>query len=241
VAAAIKIRSSVGDYLMKTLRITASVVALTLGAFVSTSGQQPVAPPPKPADSGPSLEVTIKFIQEKMNSQGQVGYIYAKSDTPAVRTPMHYEVSSVLADHKPCSLSATETTLGTVEFADGTPLTDGDVPTRILETKTVSFKDVEKITVESVQDRGNRGFTEQARPEVTVTVTPPIFYLVLSASKAVFSSHKTVTYGMQPVESGDYKLKEQFFEFRDEDTANRVAKAMVHAVELCGGGNKDPF
>jgi hypothetical protein len=23
--------------------------------------------------------------------------------------------------------------------------------------------------------------------------------------------------------------------------ANRVAKALVHAVELCGGGNKDPF
>ncbi len=29
--------------------------------------------------------------------------------------------------------------------------------------------------------------------------------------------------------------------FRDEETANRVAKAMVHAVELCGGGNKEPF
>lgn len=29
--------------------------------------------------------------------------------------------------------------------------------------------------------------------------------------------------------------------FADEDTANRVAKAMVHAIELCGGGDKDPF
>ena len=30
--------------------------------------------------------------------------------------------------------------------------------------------------------------------------------------------------------------------FLDEDTANRVAKAMVHAVELCGGGSKpEPF
>jgi hypothetical protein len=29
--------------------------------------------------------------------------------------------------------------------------------------------------------------------------------------------------------------------FADEDTANRVAKAMIHAVELCGGGDKDPF
>jgi hypothetical protein len=30
--------------------------------------------------------------------------------------------------------------------------------------------------------------------------------------------------------------------FRDEDMANRVAKALVHAVELCGGGGKpEPF
>jgi hypothetical protein len=31
--------------------------------------------------------------------------------------------------------------------------------------------------------------------------------------------------------------------FRDEDTANHVAKAMIHAMELCGGGvtKKDLF
>jgi hypothetical protein len=28
------------------------------------------------------------------------------------------------------------------------------------------------------------------------------------------------------------------FFFGDEGMANRVAKAMIHAVELCGGGNK---
>jgi hypothetical protein len=31
------------------------------------------------------------------------------------------------------------------------------------------------------------------------------------------------------------------FYFPSEEMANRLAKAMVHAVELCGGGNKDPF
>jgi hypothetical protein len=30
-------------------------------------------------------------------------------------------------------------------------------------------------------------------------------------------------------------------EFLDEEIANRIAKAMSHAVELCGGGSKDPF
>jgi hypothetical protein len=35
--------------------------------------------------------------------------------------------------------------------------------------------------------------------------------------------------------------EENFFSFTDANLADRVAKAMVHAVELCGGGNKDKF
>jgi hypothetical protein len=34
---------------------------------------------------------------------------------------------------------------------------------------------------------------------------------------------------------------EWYFYFFDQDLANRVAKAMVHGIELCGGGNKSPF
>jgi hypothetical protein len=29
--------------------------------------------------------------------------------------------------------------------------------------------------------------------------------------------------------------------FSDPSLADRMAKALVHAIELCGGGNKDPF
>ena len=32
-----------------------------------------------------------------------------------------------------------------------------------------------------------------------------------------------------------------FFPFTDADLADRVAKALTHAVELCGGGSKEPF
>jgi hypothetical protein len=31
------------------------------------------------------------------------------------------------------------------------------------------------------------------------------------------------------------------FRFTDANLADRVAKAILHAVELCGGGNKDKF
>jgi hypothetical protein len=226
---------------MKSLHATLSILAFGLIASSSGSAQQPVAPPPKPTDIGPSLAGTMQFIQERMNSQGQVGYIYAQSSNPALRSATHYEISAVLANPVTCSLSATETAVATLELANGKPLIDGDAPTRTVWASTVFFKEVEKITVESVQDRENRGLAEDARPEVTATVTPPIFYLVFSASKAVFPNHSTSTHGEQPAESRDVKVKEQHFTFRDEDTANRVAKAMVHAVELCGGGNKDPF
>jgi len=34
---------------------------------------------------------------------------------------------------------------------------------------------------------------------------------------------------------------EKDFALYDESLANRIAKALVHAVELCGGGSKEPF
>ncbi|HTV51464.1 MAG TPA: hypothetical protein VME21_09760 [Steroidobacteraceae bacterium] len=32
-----------------------------------------------------------------------------------------------------------------------------------------------------------------------------------------------------------------YFEFTDPRLADRVARALTHAIELCGGGNQDPF
>jgi hypothetical protein len=34
----------------------------------------------------------------------------------------------------------------------------------------------------------------------------------------------------------DVTFKKNSLTFRDEETANKVAKAMTHAMELCGGG-----
>lgn len=41
------------------------------------------------------------------------------------------------------------------------------------------------------------------------------------------------------VRRGDGTFNE--LDFTDQTMADRVAKALVHAIELCGGGNKDPF
>jgi hypothetical protein len=58
----------------------------------------------------------------------------------------------------------------------------------------------------------------------------------LSASNAVFSAHTSTTKGNQAPVEKDLTGKTTGITTRDEDTANRVAKAMTHAMELCGGG-----
>ena len=75
-----------------------------------------------------------------------------------------------------------------------------------METDTIPFKQVEKITVEKKLDLEYQALAEAAHPEITVTVTPPVFYVKFWASSAVFSVHASYT------------------------------KAMTHAMELCGGG-----
>lgn len=52
--------------------------ALLTGPAVS---QQTVAPPPKPSDSGRSLPVTMKFIQDKLNGIGKVTYVLSWQNT----------------------------------------------------------------------------------------------------------------------------------------------------------------
>jgi hypothetical protein len=118
---------------------------------------------------------------------------------------------------------------------------------RAVDTSAISFKDVEKIAVQSMQDGMNRRSAEHAQPEFVTSVTPPVFSLTLTSSKPFGSLHSTFTRGKQPPVVRDFTAKdavskEYGFTFRDEETANRIAKAMLHAIELCGGGSKpEPF
>jgi hypothetical protein len=100
---------------------------------------------------------------------------------------------------------------------------------------------VEKITVEHILDFSNRHFAESGHPEFTATAATPVFFVELSASKTLFIRHESNTIDKQAPVVTDKPLKEAGLVFRDEETANRVAKAILHAVELCGGGNKEPF
>jgi hypothetical protein len=84
----------------------------------------------------------------------------------------------------------------------------------------LSLLRIGKIEVMSVEEAIDRENARSGHPESRVTVTPPTFVLLITTS------------------DGDRRE----LLFINETLADRVAKAMVHAAELCGAGaNKEPF
>jgi hypothetical protein len=231
------------------------LLAVNFCVFMSASAvtQQSVAPPPMPvkaepvaapAASGPTLAETMKFIQEKLKEQGQVEF----TETVSVQNQPGVSVSiSVrrkddedVADPATCTLHAAGTyDQSTVTSAGGKTVATENQHSYL--SGTLAFKDVEKITVEHILDFSNRHFAESGQPGFTATAATPVFFVELSAAKTLFTRHESNTIGKQAPVVTDKPLKEAGLVFRDEEMANRVAKAILHAVELCGGGNKDKF
>ena len=208
----------------------------------AASAEQP--PAAAPAASGPSLAETMKFIQEKLKEQGQVEFVETVSvqNQPGVtiRISARSKDDDVVADPAACTLHAAGTyDQSMVTSAGGKTVATEDQHSYL--AGTAAFKDVEKITVESILDFSNRHFAESGHPEFTAPAATPVFFVELSAAKTLFTRHETNTIGNKAPVVTDEPLKEAGLVFRDEEMANRVAKAMLHAVELCGGGNKDPF
>jgi hypothetical protein len=225
---------------MKTKYLLTYIVAF--GFAITAWGQQSATPPAKPADNGPTLAATMQFIQEKLSEQGQVGWAETKSNNPGFNFRNFVNVADVMADPATCTLYTTETVEYNVDFPSGKvlkpggPVTADDLHTHTVETDTIPFKQVEKITVEKKLDLEYQALAEAAHPEITVTVTPPVFYVKFWASSAVFSVHASYTKGNHaPVEMA-VTSKTDGITIRDEETANKIAKAMTHAMELCGGG-----
>ena len=223
---------------MKYLLITS---VLAFGYAIAAWGQQSATPQTKPADSGPTLPATMQFIQEKLNERGRIAGEETISSTSGVITyRVLVQLSDVMADPAACTLYTTETVDRTVEVPKGKVLKPGasleNLHTITTETDTISFKQIEKITVEKLQDMQNQTYAEAAHPEIAVMVTPPVFYVKIWASNAVFSIHNSTVKGSQTPVENDTTSKTNGFTFRDEESANHLAKAMIHAMELCGGG-----
>jgi hypothetical protein len=83
----------------------------------------------------------------------------------------------------------------------------------------LNLRRVEKLAVMSLQDQRNDANAREGHPEMVQVISPAVWVLVVTDPRGI-------------------RLE---IPFRDEDMANRVAKALTHAVELCGGGSKEPF
>ena len=235
---------------MKTLRAIVFLLAFT--AFSAAFAQQAVPPPPRPANdapvaalaaSGPTLAETMKFIQEKLKEQGLVEFVVTVSVQNqrgvTIRISTRSKDDDVVADPAACTLHAAGTfDQSTVASAGGKTVATEDKHSYL--SGTLAFKDVEKITVEHVLDFFNRHTAESGHPEFTATAGTPVFFVELSAAKTLFTRHESNTIGNKAPVVTDEPLKEAGLVFRDEETADRVAKAITHTVELCGGGQKSP-
>jgi predicted alpha/beta hydrolase family esterase len=182
------------------------------------------APPPRPADEGPSLEVTMKFIQEKLKERGEVKYSSSTS------TGLKFEpaFNEVTADPKTCHLRL----LSVSHF-------DKDYRWE----SSLSFHDVEKIEVILFADDQNGIHVDEGHPEIQETIVPARYRtkIFMVTGKVAHETWSATARGETAASPEIHDLKIKRIDMPDEDSANRLAKAMVHAVELCGGGNKDPF
>jgi hypothetical protein len=176
--------------------------------------------------------------------------VLTRSNMDGVLFRQYWLMFDVVADASDCTLhvkqkftNQVEVTNGTSYIAeDGSRIGGDDLHSESLATTTSPFKNVDSITVESEQDLYNRNVAQRGHPELTVTYTPAVFTLALKGTKKdAFSYHQQMNVGKQAPRQSDFAADRNQFWFRDEQTADRVAKAVLHAVELCGGGNKEPF
>ncbi|MGA2834581.1 MAG: hypothetical protein ABSE55_16050 [Terracidiphilus sp.] len=199
------------------------MVALVLTAALASAtalAQQSVPPPPQPvpdqpaaasADAlkGPSLEVTMKFILDKLNEIGKVNYDVALYDAGGNfngGSRLSVEKNNVVADPGKCQIS-----YHAWLEVDGKVQPQADYNFFLRDVRTITVMKAEKW----IQDYG----AGTSNPGGRVEVTPDTFFLVVKQTKG----------------------KEDRFAL-DEVMANRIAKAMIHAVELCGAGSKpEPF
>jgi peptidyl-prolyl cis-trans isomerase A (cyclophilin A) len=84
---------------------------------------------------------------------------------------------------------------------------------------TISLRQVLNLTIRPAEESQKKTDADAGHPTYTSRFEPPVWILEVRSEGNV----------------------RNYLYFNDEDMADHLAKAMVHAVELCGGGSKDPF
>lgn len=187
---------------MKALGVIFCIATSTM--FSAAFGQQSI--PPATADNGPSLAMTMQFIQDRMNEQGTINYtLHTHDSSNNTDWPVYQisiQVTNVIADPASCRI-----TWHKVTTRDGAIGINSDFS---LDLRTVKSFEMRTSTQEAKAEDNANGPNQ-----ITKIQSPP--YFVVTAR-------------------GQGNAETPFF-FSSEDTRNSVAKALTHAMELCGGGN----
>jgi hypothetical protein len=215
------------------------ILTCCLICFVSSglAAQQTVPPPPKPADDGPSLEVTMKFIQDKLNDIGPLKWTVTSRNADAgdENITVHAaELAKVVADPQRCTISyhSLISAGGVNELAQ-------------------FFLDMFPARPAAQAERGHRRPAPQ-QPAPQQPPPPgapgdgPTLILSLKEVKKIMvkseeeASQENAGSATQTVRPSIFQITVQqtrnrnaVFHVDDEELANRLARAINHSVELC--------
>jgi hypothetical protein len=198
---------------MNTKLYLISSVLMWLSAS-SALAQQKVTPLPRPKGSGASLLATTDFIVHKLTDVGKVNFIAFVTTTTDQSTYQHHNTRELtnVRFTSPCVLSY-HYSLTIDDKAPGTV----DI--------TIGFTETESIVVEQEERFLSEINAKAGHPEWVVSTTQPqTFVLRFIPNKKVDADSDFLTFHLQ-----------------DANLADRLAKAMTHVIELCGGGNRDPY
>ncbi len=167
---------------------------------------------PAPTTSGPSLVETMQFIQDKVNEQGKIVFVALSHDTNDGSTWPTTFTSEI---------SNVVANQNQCRISYHRKLTSVAYLSNKDENVVFSLLDVQEIVVKPFEQVQTEWLAQNGQPETVVTsTTPHMTALVVTSIRG----------------------EENSVLFAGSTFADRVAKAMLHAVELCGGGSKpEPF
>jgi hypothetical protein len=203
---------------------------------------------PASGDNGPNLDFTMKYIQDVLNT---VNSQWRQSPNEGDRdqlTPASFRITGAKADAKECALSFRSATVSF--FAGDAPGSDQFY---------LQLRNVSKLTVETFEARDERlGNSRRFAPSGFVLLVKMVpgkpAVRVHSATVATPAAptprirFEEVAQVRAPAPASPVQRAQTASEateipllILDDELTQRLAKAIVHAVELCGGGDKDPF
>jgi hypothetical protein len=191
-------------------RIQGSPAFLPL-LLAATLAVAPLQAQPPAGARGPALAPTLKFIQDKISQHASLVYQrHLHGTSQDSILQFAMEVTQVAVDEPGCVFGYHWMAV----FAmPGSP----DKKAYGNRDERIALRDIEKVEVVPQDELLRRG--EKPTDMQTVKVDPAVSALQIHMRDGT-------TYGQ--------------IQFYDGDLADRVARALIHAVELCGG-SQEPF